>query len=655
MPNDLSGNVLQPVPTAAMIRDIQRASKIFKSCRRVVIDFETFYGTKYSLRSNKINYTEYVRHPLFAIMCVSIKIDNQPTRKLTKAEFEFWLTTLTPEWWLETDIIAHNMMFDGLILAEKYDIRPARWLCTLSLIRALFQGSIGADLDSVAAFLGLPLKPKILESVKDRHWEDLSVDEQERLMAYCAHDVDTAAAIADIFFPTLPTSELDLMHLTLQQFLEPKLFVDEANLQVEINRVFAERAALIAATGLPDIIENGKTITAEKQLTSKTRFADILRANGIEPPMKWSNKQETEIEAFSKTDLDWVRLVNTWRQEGRTQLVALADARMNCASSIHMTRPQRLLELGKNQQPIGAAYNYYGAHTGRWSGGNKLNFQNFKRKGAIRRTIIAPKGYVIVVVDASQIELRFNAWLHGEHSTLDTLRAGKCVYRRMAGKIYGLTELMADALASDAAERFVGKVAELGLGYQMSGNKFNDTLALGSMGPAVFLDKAVTDHIVYNIYRPEHPNIVNGWKFLQDMLPQMMHKDCRIDWKCLEFRNNGVRLPNGMMQMYDGLRFESESAMCYHADGMWKYIYGGLFDENLIQGLARIPVGDAMQRIRQHVPVVLQTHDEIGALAREEEADAVLAMMIDEVSRPPHWAPDIPLKAEGGYDYCYSK
>lgn len=643
--NELCGPVLQPEPTAKVIRDILRACRASTWSRRVVIDFETFYGTKYSLRSNKINYTEYIRDPRFRVMCVAVKIDDALTMKFTKPQFEDWLASLHDAWWDDVAVFAHNTMFDGLILAERYDIRPAQWFCTLSLVRALFQGSIGNDLEDVAAFLGLPPKPAILEQVKDRYWEDLTPDEQSRMLDYCAHDVDTAAAIADAFWPALPAEEQRLMHLTLQQFLEPKLYLNEGALKLEIEAVIAHRDRLVRATGIND----------PKVFSSVAKFGALLRSRGIEPPTKWSNEKEEEVDAFSKTDLGWLHMVNHWRETGQTELVQLADARMNCASSIHVTRPQRLLLLGQNQQPIGAAYNYYGAHTGRWSGGNKLNFQNFKRKGAIRKTIMAPRGYVIVVVDASQIELRFNAWLHLENFVLDTLRAGKCVYRRMAGKIYGLTEAEADALSSDDPRRFVGKVAMLGLGYQMSGKKFNDTLALGTMGPSVFLPRELTDNIVYNVYRPEHRNIVAGWQLLQDMLPAMMDKQCRVPWRCLEFRHNGVMLPNGMMQMYDGLRFESESSITYNADGFPHHIYGGLFDENIVQALARIGVGDSMSRIARQVPVVLQTHDECGALVREREADDVLRMMIQEMSTPPPWAPDIPLNAEGGYDYCYSK
>lgn len=641
--NVVSGNEFQLTPN--VIRDIQRASSVSTAPRRkLYIDFETFYGTKYSLRSQEINYTEYVRSPLFEIMCVGIKIDDGEIEVFTRAQFDAWMASTPPEWWAETCVIAHNTAFDGLILSEKYDVRPARWLCTLSLIRALFQGSIDAGVESVADFLGLPPKSGILLKVKDRHWDDLTPEEQTAMLSYCANDVLVCATTAEVFFPALPADEMELMHTTLQQFLEPKLFINEPALREEIARVNTERTELIDASGV-DL----------KQLTSTPKFAAVLRERGIEPPTKWSNKQEKKVDSFSKSDLNWLRMVREWELEGRADLVALAKARMNCASSIHVTRPTRLLALSNRGQPIGAAYNYYGAHTGRWSGANKLNFQNFKRKGAIRRTITAPKGYVLVVVDASQIELRFNAWFCGEPVVLALLRDGTCVYRKMAGEIYGLAENEWRALDSASAERFVGKVAMLGLGYGMSGDKFNDTLALGAMGPAVFLPRHVTQHIVYDVYRPNHANIVNTWKELDSILDQMMFSDCDFEYKCLQIKHNRIVLPNGMEQVYHDLRYTDERSKSYYSDRARHNIYGGLLDENIIQALARIPMGTAMLEIKKHYPIALHTHDELVALVPEREADDALRFMLDEVSRPPAWAPDIPLKAEGGYDYCYSK
>jgi DNA polymerase len=360
---------------------------------RIVVDWETFYGTKYSLRSQKINYTDYIRATKFAPMCLGVKIGNAKAFSLRPHEIEPWIRSVD---WSTITLVAHNTLFDGLILAERYGIRPKRWCCTMAIARAMFQGSIGVGLDEVATALGLGGKKKdVLDGVKDKYFHELTPEKQEKLLDYCETDTELAASIHDVLAPMMPESELDLLHMTMRQFLEPVLVLDEPKLQAELNRRLEERRQLIINSGLLPLKEtytDEEIESARKTLASVKQFAELLQSKGVEVPTKWSNKTESEVPAFSRQDLAWVRTVQKWRDENRQDLVRLAEARINCASSMHISRPQRLLETGKDGQPIGAAYNYYAAHTGRWGGANKLNFQNFKRKGEIRKSIRAPKG-----------------------------------------------------------------------------------------------------------------------------------------------------------------------------------------------------------------------------------------------------------------------
>ena len=70
---------------------------------------------------------------------------------------------------------------------------------------------------------------------------------------------------------------------------------------------------------------------------------------------------------------------------------------------------------------------YFGATTGRWSGGGGLNLQNLNRKTAegvdLRRAIVAPPGRVLGVVDYSQIESRVLLYLAGDVTALSLFRA----------------------------------------------------------------------------------------------------------------------------------------------------------------------------------------------------------------------------------------
>jgi DNA polymerase len=224
----------------------------------------------------------------------------------------------------------------------------------------------------------------------------------------------------------------------------------------------------------------------------------------------------------------------------------------------------------------------------------------------------------------------------------------------MAGTIYGIADWQ--ALDKDSNERFVGKVTELGLGYQMGAPKFRDTLALGTMGKPVFLEEWQSQDIVYNKYRPTHAAIVNQWREVQELLPLLMEKNTKYTWKVFELRHNMVILPNGMPLLYSGLRWGDDGrSIEYWADQVWNNIYGGLGVENFVQALARIKVSDAAREVDKEFPVVMHTHDEIVALAPESRAEEAVELIHQELIRPPSWAPDIPLDSEGGFDYCYSK
>ncbi len=58
-------------------------------------------------------------------------------------------------------------------------------------------------------------------------------------------------------------------------------------------------------------------------------------------------------------------------------------------------------------------------------------------------------------------------WLAGESHGLELFRAGADIYLDMAGDIYGRV-----CTKADTKERGMGKIAILGLGYQMGWSKF---------------------------------------------------------------------------------------------------------------------------------------------------------------------------------------
>ena len=114
---------------------------------------------------------------------------------------------------------------------------------------------------------------------------------------------------------------------------------------------------------------------------------------------------------------------------------------------------------------------YYAVHTGRWGGDDKLNLQNLPRKSLLKDSIIAPKGYVLIDADSSQIEARIVAWLSGQQDLVDAFERKEDVYKIMASSIYVKAQ---EEINKD--ERFVGKTTILGCGYGMGSKKFQAQL-----------------------------------------------------------------------------------------------------------------------------------------------------------------------------------
>jgi DNA polymerase len=332
---------------------------------------------------------------------------------------------------------------------------------------------------------------------------------------------------------------------------------------------------------------------------------------------------------------------------------------MAVKSTIGETRAVRFLKAAENNCRLPVLLQYCGAHTTRWSAGNKMNMQNLKRGGELRKSIKAPPGYVLVVIDSAQIEARTNLWLAGDEPKLQIFRdydagVGPDLYKVMAAQIYNkpVNEVTKD-------ERQLGKICVLALGYGMGAVKLQDTLATDPFNP-VQLGLAECQRIV-NIYRDFNQPITGLWKQMEALLPYMIHGE-KIQYKAIGIDDKKMLLPSGLAIHYDGLTgFWSEWTNRYvdcsytNARNVTTKLYGGLLTENAVQALARCIVADQMLSISKRYRVVMMTHDEVVYLAPEAEAEEALAFGLEIMKTPPDWAADLPINAEGAYAKNYSK
>jgi hypothetical protein len=602
----------------------------------VALDFETYYASDYSLSLARYNTSEYVRDEQFLIHGCSFQLfGHQP----------YWVAghdeALKECHALEIPlrpIVAHNMAFDGFILHEHADIHPLAYCDTLSMSRAAIGHHTKHNLDTVSQLLGIGSKTAGLEDTKGKRV--LTPEELRRLGEYCNNDTYLCMEVFKALRRYIPDDEMALIDITQRMFCDPRLLVDTELAESEYElEIVNKRAATELAKTERDI------------LMSNDKFAAFLRELGVEPPRKISPRTGKEAYAFAKTDPGFKALL-THPDEAVRYAV---EARQKVKSTINETRARRLYAAGRNGQPLPILLNYAGAHTFRWSGGNKLNLQNLPRGGALRRAILAPPGHQILVLDLSQIEARITVWLARHMEILRAYAAfddgsGEDIYKLMAAKIY--FKRVTDVTKH---ERFIGKICVLGLGFGMGWKKLKLMLAMGFMGPP----SIITDDEAYKIvqiYRSANAPIVRLWERLNVMLKHMAGAEgFFFELGPVKFMHKMIELPNGLALKYTGLRLEDDGVSYLSRYGR-QSIWGGMLLENIVQALARCVIGEQMLAIHKlGYTIASMTHDEIITVVPTEMVKFAQVQQSRIMTTPPTWAPDLPLAVDGGYDVRYSK
>lgn len=617
----------------------------------VTIDFESYYDEDFTLK--KLSTSEYIRDPRFRIISCGVKVDDQPTAMYWgQAEIQAAFDALD---WDQVELLGHHTHFDGLVLSHHFGKIPKVYRDTLSMARALFPKARKNNLATLTERLGVQNKLP-MPDFEGKKLEELTPEEREAVAVYNIGDVESCLAAYRKMLPDIPPEELDLIDITVRMFAAPVLQLDVPRAEAALAAAEAARAKAIEKCGL-----------SEKDLGSAKKVGDALEALGVPPPMKPSPKQKNPdgspkwVYAFAQTDLEFTALIN----HPDPVVAALVEARQEVKSTINLTRPKRLLRAGRDHR-LPVYLNYCGAHTTRWSGGDKLNFQNFPRGGELRKCLLAPPGQVIVIVDSAQIEVRVLAWLAGERWLQDEFaKKGGDPYCAFGTRAYGRVITKADA------ERQLSKVCVLGLGYGMGAFKLQQTFAWGTYAPPINLPMEVCEGFV-STYRQTSQAVKALWDLLNDLVGDMA-KGREGEYKCLSWGKDVVHLPNGMDLHYPGTeavvqikrlggllgggaRREIVLNGSYESYGGGRSkLYGGLMTENMVQALARVIVAEQMRQIAKRYRVVMMSHDEVVYLAPAAEAEEAYQFGLKIMSVPPAWAPEMVLSADGGYDEHYSK
>jgi DNA polymerase len=610
----------------------------------LTLDFETYYTDK-GLGFKTQTTEEYIRDPAFEVIGIAVqKDDGEPVWfSGTQEQIRKWLKQYD---WKNSIVLAHNTMFDGAILSWFFNIKPMGWLDTLSMARALHGVDAGGSLKALAERYEVGVKGEEVVAAINKRRLDFAPEDLDQYGRYCVNDVKLCYELFRRMVVGFPEEEIRLIDMTLSMFTHPMLCVDEEVLNERLDDLNKERSELLSSLMSQLKCDNEEDV--RKKLSSNKQFSDVLKSFNIEVPMKMSEKQGKDVPALAKNDEGFIAL--TEHEDPFIQ--HLCAVRLGTKSTMETKRIQRFIDIGKrNRGMLPIPLKYYGAHTGRWSGVDKVNFQNLpsrdKKKKALKRAIIPPEGYMVMNSDSSQIEARVLVWLAGQDDVVAQFERGEDVYSIFATAVYEKP-----VSKENPTERFVGKTCILGLGYGTGAAKLRHTLAT-SQPVSVQIDEDEAKRIV-GVYRERNDKVIELWREADQMLETMMSEDIQTPlplgrYGCLTYDSTGVILPNGLRIRYPNLRREWEegkSRIVYDSRRGPVSIWGGAVVENVVQALARIIVGLQMLEIKKHYPVALTVHDAAVVVVPEDEIVSATELVTGIMSKAPAWANDLPIACE---------
>ena len=280
----------------------------------------------------------------------------------------------------------------------------------------------------------------------------------------------------------------------------------------------------------------------------------------------------------------------------------------------------------------------------------------------IRTAFIPAEGKKFIVCDYSAIEARVLAWLAGERWREKVFREGGDIYAASATAMFNVP---VEKHGINAELRQKGKIAELALGYGGGAE------ALKAMHAA---DYGLTEEELESLkksWRKANPRIVQFWYDMDRAVRKAVEEIKTIRCGRIEIEGRYsmllIRLPSGRKMSYfqptiaNGRFGEVIRYWGRGQSGRWekKESYGAKFVENIVQGIARDLLAEAICRIEaagsgddSRSRVVAHVHDEIVAEVSEEVTVGEIARAMTVV---PLWADGLILDADGFESGYYRK
>ena len=636
---------------------------------------------------SRVGAHQYARHPTTEVLCCCYAIDD--------GQIQIWV----PGNPIPADIIkaaadpaclfvAHNAGFE--IAIEEHILGPrygwplvpttARHRCTMAAaLAAGLPGRLSALADALELAdrkdaagerlmhqVSKPRRPRKGELADSVYWFD-DQERLDRLHDYCRQDV---AVERELFRRLPPLSEAEQRLWELNHKINARGFCAD--------RILAQAARQIAGAAAPEI---------DRELCELTDGA-VTTIGQIARMLAWLQEHGCSLEKLDRVTITQALESNELSCRVRRMLELRLGGAQAAVKKIHA-----LLARAGDDDRIRGAFRYHGAATGRWTG-EGIQPQNLKKPtvgnldeaitaiatgdyayvrgryprplavigDCTRSMICAAPRHALIGADFASIESRVLAWIAGEAWKLDAYRRFDAThdprdepYCETACRIF---RVPAGSFTKDSPERTIGKTCDLAFGYQGA------LAAWRKFEPDRFSDDEVQQF--KKEWRAAHQHIRRFWYYI-DRAALIAVRDRGRVVRCgsIAFKCAAgallLKLPSGRKLSYPQPRVigdERNQSVVFsdNAAGQFKdtRAYGGLWTENIVSGIARDLLAEAMPRIEAAgYPVVVHVHDEI--VSEVPEGFGSTGEFTRLMTRRPAWALELPIAATAWSGKRYSK
>ena len=572
-------------------------------------------------------------------------------------------------------IQAWNAMFEyaiwNCVCVKKYGWPPLKLEQCIDTMAIAASNNVPQALGDAAIFMdanqqkdtrGRYLIQKLCKPTRKRGFEN-DPELMKELFDYCAQDVRTEMAIGSVLRP-LSDAEQAVWELT-----------QRINLRGVPIRFKEVQRATEAVKKAQDLLDNELLFLTGCKPSERAKLLAWLNEKG-------ANLADLTAETVSAmlvdTNLDKdIKRALELRQEGSQTSVA---------------KYAKMLEIQRASR-IRNTLIYHGASTGRWASRGGLNLQNIARptlddkqiskavlkvfkngegtmdelSSLVRYAIHAPHGQTFVDVDFSSIENRVGVWLAGQTDKVELFRKGLDEYKVFASE--SLYRISYDEVTKD--QRQVSKSAVLGAMFGQGAKG----LVKYAEGMGVKLSEVQAKSAVDN-YRASYARVKALWasceaasidavqnpgvgyaaggkvklKVAKGALWMQLPSGRLICWQRPELEL--LTTPWGSEKL--GVTVHSQNT--YTRQWTRNPLIGSSIFQSAVQGTARDFLANAMLSLETAgYEVINSIHDEVLLLVEEQSAESALAEVTKIMVKPPTWAPDFPLAAEGWVGNRYRK